>query len=114
MRRVLAWIILAPVATVALLFAVANRRWVTVSLDPFSAETPAYSVDLPMFLVIFAALILGVIIGGISVWFGKMHWRMAANRAEREVARLKAEKAQSDPRMPMQGLGAERPMLPPH
>jgi hypothetical protein len=37
MRRFLAWIVLAPVAVIALLFAVANRRWVTVSLDPFSA-----------------------------------------------------------------------------
>jgi uncharacterized integral membrane protein len=96
MRRVLAWIVLAPVATIALLFAVANRGWVTVSLDPFSAEAPAYSFELPMFLVMFAALILGVVIGGIAVWFGKMHWRMAAHRAEKELAQLKAEKAAAE------------------
>ena len=114
MRRVLAWIVLAPVATVALLFAVANRRRVTVSLDPFSAEAPAYALDLPMFLVIFAALILGVIIGGISVWFGKMHWRMAAHRAEKELAQLKAERTKSELRARGQAYGAERPLLPPH
>ena len=114
MRRVLAWIILAPVATAALLFAVANRRWVTVSLDPFSADAPAYALDLPMFLVIFAALILGVIIGGISVWFGKIHWRMAAHRAEKELAQLKAQRTESELRTRAQGYGAERPLLPPH
>jgi uncharacterized integral membrane protein len=112
MRRVLAWIVLAPVATVALLFAVANRRWVTVSFDPFSAEAPAYAADLPMFLVIFVALILGVIIGGISVWFGKMHWRMAAHRAEKENARLKAEKVDADIRTRHADVAA-RQFLPP-
>jgi uncharacterized integral membrane protein len=114
MRRVLAWIVLAPVATVALLFALANRRRVTVSLDPFSTEAPAYALDLPMFLVIFAALILGVIIGGISVWFGKMHWRMAAHRAEKELARLKAQRTEFEVRARGQAYGAERSLLPPH
>lgn len=112
MRRVLAWIILAPVAIVALLFTVANRNWVTVSFDPFSAEAPAYAADLPMFLVIFIALILGVIIGGISVWFGKMHWRMAAHRAEKESARLKAEKAEAEIRAQHASIAA-RQLLPP-
>jgi len=112
MRRVLAWIVLAPVATVALLFAVANRNWVRVSFDPFSAEAPAYAADLPTFLIIFIALILGVIIGGISVWFGKIHWRMAAHRAEKENARLKAEKAEAEFRAHETGI-ATRQLLPP-
>jgi uncharacterized integral membrane protein len=114
MRKFLAWIVLAPIATIALLFAVANRGWVTVSLDPFSVAAPAYAIDLPMFLVIFTALILGVIIGGISVWFGKMRWQMAAHRAEKELARLKAENAEAAQRRRPEGLGAERPMFPPH
>jgi uncharacterized integral membrane protein len=114
MRRFLAWIVLAPVAVIALLFAVANRRWVTVSLDPFSAEAPAYSIDLPMFLVIFAALILGVIIGGVSVWFSKRRWQLAAHRAEKEAARLKAELAAAEQRGRQEGFGGERPLLPPH
>jgi hypothetical protein len=114
MRKFLEWIVLAPIAVSALLFAIANRSWVTVSLDPFSVVSPAYAIDLPMFLVIFTALILGVIIGGISVWFGKMRWQMAAHRAEKELARLKAENAEAAQRRRPEGLGAERPMFPPH
>jgi uncharacterized integral membrane protein len=114
MRRFLAWIVLAPVAVIALLFAVANRRWVTVSLDPFSAEAPAYSIDLPMFLVIFAALIIGVVIGGISVWFGRLRWQMAAHRAEKELARVKAENAEVTQRRHREGFGGEQTLLPPH
>ena len=114
MRKLLAWIVVAPLAGIVLLFAVANRRWVTVSLDPFSADAPAYALELPMFLLIFIALIAGVIIGGVAVWFGKLHWRMAAHRAEKEVARLKAEKADAEGRIVRQSPGVVPPMLPPH
>ncbi len=114
MRKIFAWIVLAPLAGVVLLFAVANRNWVTVSLDPFSADAPAYAVELPMFLLIFIALIAGVIIGGVAVWFGKMHWRLAAHRAEKEVARLRAEKAETGRRFTQEAPGVVPPLLPPH
>jgi uncharacterized integral membrane protein len=95
MRKFLTWIVLAPLATVAILLAVANRRTVTVSIDPFSQNAPAYAVDLPLFLVVFVALIVGVLIGGTAVWFGKLRWKLVAHRAEREAATLRAEKAVS-------------------
>jgi hypothetical protein len=114
MRKLLAWIVLFPLAAVILLFSVANRRWVTVSLDPFSVEAPAYAIELPMFLVMFIALILGVIVGGLAVWFGKLRWQLAASRAEREVARLRAEKAEAEDRAARETFIAAPPMLPPH
>jgi hypothetical protein len=113
MRKVLAWIILAPAATVALLFAVANRRWVTVSFDPFSQDAPAYAVDVPFFVVIFVSLILGVFLGGIAVWFGRLRWQLAAHRAEREAARLRAEKAAAEERARAEAYGAPRTLAPP-
>jgi uncharacterized integral membrane protein len=112
MRKILAWIVIAPLAGVVLLFAVANRNWVTVSFDPFSADAPAYSAELPMFLLIFVALIAGIVIGGTAVWFGRLRWQMAAHRAEKEVARLRAEKAAAVRATP--AYTAAPPMLPPH
>ena len=91
MRRLLLWIVLLPLAILIVLFAVANRSLVTVSLDPFSTTAPSYAMSLPLFLVIFAVLILGVLVGGIAVSFGKFRWRLAAHRAEREAARLREE-----------------------
>ncbi len=89
MRRLLLWIVLLPLALAIVLFAVANRGAVTVSLDPFSQESPAFAATLPLFVVIFSALVLGVLLGGIAVSIGKLRWRLAAHRAEREAARLK-------------------------
>lgn len=113
MRRVLVWIILAPIATIALLFALANRGWVTVSIDPFSQTAPAYAVELPLFLVMFVALIFGVLIGGVAVWVGRLRWQMAAHRAEREAARLRAERAEAETRARAEAFGVPRAIAPP-
>ncbi len=91
MRRLLAWIILVPLSIAIVLFAVANRADVVVSFDPFSHASPAFAVTVPLFAVIFCAVIVGVLVGGIVVSFGKLRWRLTARRAERENTRLKAE-----------------------
>ncbi len=66
-------------------FAVANRQAVTVSFDPFSSIDPAYAATLPLFAVIFAVLILGVLVGGIAAWLRQSKWRRTARRLEAEL-----------------------------
>jgi uncharacterized integral membrane protein len=90
MRRLLVWAILLPLAVVFLVFAVANRASVTISFDPFSATAPAYAVTVPLFLVMFVALILGVIVGSFAMLPRQLHWWRAARRAEREAEHLRA------------------------
>jgi len=77
-RTFLKALILVPVAVFLILFAVANRQWTGVSLDPFSSAPPALAIRLPLFLVILLALMLGVIVGGIAAWLGQRKWRGAA------------------------------------
>jgi uncharacterized integral membrane protein len=113
MRKVLAWIVLVPIAVLALIFAVANRQLVTISVDPFSVENPAYAVQVPAFLVIFISLIVGVILGGTAVWFGKLRWQMAAHRAEKELARLRTERAEAEERMRAAAYSPSRSLIPP-
>lgn len=91
LRKLLTAIIVVPLAAVIIAFAVANRQTVTVSFDPFSATSPAYAATLPLFAVIFAVLILGVIIGGIAAWIGQHKWRHAARRLDGEVRALQQE-----------------------
>jgi uncharacterized integral membrane protein len=91
LRKVVAAIILVPLAIVIMAFAVANRQNVTVSLDPFNPDVPAASLTRPLFVVILAVLIFGVIIGGIAAWLRQSQWRRTARRLEREVANLRAE-----------------------
>ena len=91
MRRLLNWFVLLPLAIVIVLFAVANRTWVTVSFDPFPGESPALAFTVPLFIVVFAGLIVGVVIGGLVSL--ARQWRLwrTARAAQHELARMKAD-----------------------
>ena len=91
LRKIVAAVILIPLAIVIVAFAVANRQLVTLSLDPFSAEHPAASVTLPLFGLIIVLLIVGVLIGGIAAWLRQARWRRMARRLEREAGALRGE-----------------------
>lgn len=91
MRRLLFWIVLVPLGALIVLFAVANRTSVVVSLDPFSGENSALAFSAPLFLVMFASVIIGVVIGGIaSLAHSYRMWR-TVRRAEEETARHKTD-----------------------
>ena len=91
LRRIVSAIILVPLLVILVAFAVANRQTVTVSLDPFSSTAPAYTITLPLFVIVFALLIAGVIVGGTAVWFGQRRIRRARRRLDGEVAALHRE-----------------------
>lgn len=90
-RKLLFWLILIPLAIVILMFASANREMVTVSFDPFSAHAPAALVKMPLFVLIFALVILGVLIGGVAAWLRQSGYRRAARLRDAEVASLQRE-----------------------
>jgi uncharacterized integral membrane protein len=117
-RKIVAVVVLVPLAMVVIAFAVANRQIVTVSLDPLSAERPAATVSLPLFALIITLLILGVLVGGIAAWLRHGKWRRMARRYEREVIALRGEIAllrnrHESPIVPSQAPPAERLQLKP-
>lgn len=91
LRKIVAALILVPLALVLIAFAMANRQVVTVSFDPFSGSAPAAALALPVFALIIAILIIGVLVGGTAAWLGQAKWRRAARRLEREVIGLRAK-----------------------
>jgi uncharacterized integral membrane protein len=91
MRRFVFYLLFIPAAVLVLLFALANREMVVVSLDPFSRDVPALTFQSPLFLVLFAVLMLGVLVGGMASWIGQAKHRRAARRARAEAERYRAE-----------------------
>ncbi len=80
MRKAFTVLIVLPLALILIVFAVANRHFVMVSFDPFNSTDPALALSLPLFVLIIAVAILGVVAGGLATWFGQHHWRRAARR----------------------------------
>ena len=110
-KRLLFWIVLVPLAAVLVVFSVANRGGVTLDLWPLP-----YQVDLPLYLVLLGALIVGFAAGGLYVALTG-----AARRARRDRAAVAGKTAPAPaamgslpdrpkpdvPRIPLKSGGAE-------
>ena len=68
MRKFLTALVLVPIAIAIVIFAVANRQTVVVSFDPFDQAHPAFTLALPLFALLLAVVIAGVVIGGMAAW----------------------------------------------
>jgi uncharacterized integral membrane protein len=106
MRRFLSLLILLPLAIVIIALSVANRAPVSLSLDPFDAAAPVISVRAPLFVFLFLALALGVLIGGVATWLRQGKWRRAA-RHERHTAERQRQELE---RLRTAGPAVPRPL----
>ena len=94
MRKFLTALIVVPLGLLFVVFAVANRHFVTVSFDPFNTRDPSVGVTMPLFAVIIAVAILGVVAGGTATWFRQRHWRRAARQHEADARRAQTQLAE--------------------
>jgi uncharacterized integral membrane protein len=93
MRKFFTAVIVIPVGVIFVVFAVANRHLVTVSFDPFNSIDPSVSVRLPLFIVIIAMAMIGVVAGSSVTWFRQRRWRRAARQYEADARQARAQLA---------------------
>ena len=94
LRRLARVIILVPLAAVLVGFAVANRHAIKVSFDPFDSADQPHSLAIPVYLLVFAVLLAGVVIGGAAAWIEQGKWRRARARLTAELRAIQAEMSQ--------------------
>jgi uncharacterized integral membrane protein len=96
MIRYVRLLLLGMTGLVLLVVALANRAPVTVRFlsDDLAALTGfGWTAEVPLFLVIFAGIVVGVLIGFVWEWFREARIRGTASTTTREVARLERELA---------------------
>lgn len=81
-------LVLGVIAVGVVVFALANRGAVTLSLWPFPID-----MQVPIYVAILGALVTGLIIGGAMSWFPKRRLRRYARTAERRAASLERRAA---------------------
>ena len=92
MRGVLRLLFYLLVVLAALYFAEANRGPVRISLNPFpGGEASDLAFEAPLFLVVLAAVALGVVLGAFSSWLNHATVRRAAKEAKAEAAKTRGE-----------------------
>ncbi len=65
--RFLRVILGALLLLILVIFAVANRQGVAVSLDPLP-----FAIELPLYLLVFATFITGLLLGAFAQWLGRL------------------------------------------
>ena len=84
-NRFLTIAVFIPLAVVLVALAVANRAPVAFTLDPFNPGNPGLTVSLPLFIYLFAALALGLVVGSVATWVKQGKYRKLA-RQQRSAA----------------------------
>lgn len=105
-NKIVGWVILVPLCLGLIVFALANRHFVAVNFNPFvatdAAVAPGYGV--PLFVVLYVVLLVGVLLGGTATWFAQgphrrreKHWRREAQALNGELERLRRNQGQAAP-----------------
>ena len=97
MLRLLKYLVLAAIAVVLVVLALANREAVVLELLPPDMAAwvgvDLQSVELPLFLVIFGGVAIGLLIGRIAEWLREYRFRADAKHQRRERTKLEREMA---------------------
>ena len=96
MTRLLRYLFLAILALALLIVASANRDLVTLRLlpDDFAALLRlTWQIEIPVFLVLFLGIVLGLLVGFTWEWLREHKHRRTATTKSREVGRLERELA---------------------
>jgi uncharacterized integral membrane protein len=93
--RILNWVVGLPLAVLLVMFAVANRREVTVELWPLP-----WAVDLPLYLAVMAPLTVGIGIGAGAMWLSGAGTRRRARDQRRRAEALERQLADTQSKLP--------------
>ncbi|SFK45909.1 LapA family protein [Methylocapsa palsarum] len=94
MKTFLKLLLLLPVALAGVAIDIANRHPVTVFFDPFTeGESSGYYMTARLSVVLLVAVMIGVLLGGIAMWFEQGRHRQAARKARGEAKTLRSELA---------------------
>lgn len=115
--KVLAWGLFFLLALIAVLFAIANRQAIVISLDPLP-----FTVQAPLYLVVLVAAFAGLLVAAVTAGVSAGRARSRLRQAERRIARIEADNsrlradaaptvapAENQPTLPNPAAGSGRP-----
>ena len=89
MKR-LVWLLVLPLTPLFVIFVVANRHIVTLSLDP----TPII-IDAPLYSIVLTSAFIGILVGGFIAWLQGLRWRSQLRNKQQAAHRHEIELLQT-------------------
>ncbi|WP_412057246.1 lipopolysaccharide assembly protein LapA domain-containing protein [Bartonella sp. DGB2] len=90
-KRILAAIILVPLAILLIAFIIENRAPVALTLNLFGLGGSDFNYEAPLFIWLFLFLILGLLIGGATIWLSQHKYRKALKHCQAELQSIKMQ-----------------------
>ncbi len=90
--RTFRWILIGLVALALVIFAVANRQVVTISLWPLPIEA-----SMGLYLIVLLTLLVGFLLGELIAWMNGHRWRREARLKTKRIEELERELAAQSP-----------------
>ena len=106
LNRFMTIVVFIPLAIVLIALAVANRTPAAFTIDPFNPGNPGLTVTLPLFVYLFAALALRLVICSIATWIRQGRYRKLARQRETELAAANRAAPSTEPRPALPHHGA--------
>ena len=88
-NRILIVVVFVPLAVILIALAVANRGLTAFTLDPFNPGNPALTLQLPLFVLMFVALVVGLLLGSAVTWIRQGRYRKLARQRGLEAQALR-------------------------
>ena len=104
--KILNLLFVIAASLLGIVFAVSNRQWVNLSMDPFSQSDPALALSLPLFAIIFGSVFLGMLIGGTVTWMGQGRVRRTLRETKKQEKELRKQVETAPPAETKSGLPA--------
>ena len=80
-----------PLTIIVAAIAIANRKPVLLSFDPFNVSAPAVAFYVPLYAVVLGAALVGLMFGGWSSYLAQAPSRRTARATEQKVKSLERE-----------------------
>ncbi|MDP2618936.1 MAG: LapA family protein [Hyphomicrobiales bacterium] len=115
-KKIVYIVVLGPIALIVIAFCVANRQLVDFSYDPLGGADPTMTLRLPLFVLILAGILIGIVAGGFAAWLRQGKWRRSARVNAHEAARWQREaqelrqRLEESARRALPGASAEPPL----
>ncbi|TPI38275.1 DUF1049 domain-containing protein [Mesorhizobium sp. B3-1-6] len=88
-NRFILVVVFVPLAIILIALAVANRGPVAFTVDPFHPGNPALTLSLPLFILLFLALAIGMVVGSLATWVKQGRYRKLARQRGLEAENLR-------------------------
>ncbi|CAN7691426.1 lipopolysaccharide assembly protein LapA domain-containing protein [Mesorhizobium caraganae] len=88
-NRFILIVVFVPLAVILIALAVANRELVAFTLDPFNPGNPKLTLNLPLFIFLFVALAIGMVVGSLATWVKQGRYRKLARQRGVEAENLR-------------------------